>query len=47
MAAIREMMRQASADGFLDENAEAKVPNQSNPLKMFIHINQLSVHSRL
>ena len=25
MAAIKEMMRQASADGFLDENAEAKV----------------------
>ena len=25
MAAIREMMRQARADGFLDENAEAKV----------------------
>ena len=24
MAAIREMMRQASADGFPDENAEAK-----------------------
>ena len=25
MAAIREMLRQARADGFLDENAEAKV----------------------